>query len=33
MAFDDQAGQHVPIAEAGRGVAERPERLTAIRQI
>lgn len=33
MAFDDQAGQYVPIAEAGRGVAERPDRLTAIREI
>lgn len=33
MAFDDQAGQYIPIAEAGRGVAERPDRLSPIRQI
>ena len=33
MAFDDEMGQYVPVAEAGRGVAERPDRLTAIRQI
>lgn len=33
VAFDDQAGQYLPVAEAGHGVAERPERLSPIRQI
>jgi carbonic anhydrase len=33
MAFDDEAGQYVSVAEAGRGVAERPDRLSAIREI
>jgi len=33
MAFDDPSGQYVPVAEAGRGIAERPERLSPLRQI
>ncbi|MDF0642621.1 MAG: carbonic anhydrase [Nitrospira sp.] len=33
MAFDDQAGQYLPLAEAGHGVAERPERLSPMREI
>lgn len=33
MAFDDQEGQYLPVAEAGRGLAERPERLSPIREI
>lgn len=33
MAFDDQAGQYLPVAEAGHGVAERPDRLSPIREI
>lgn len=33
MAFDDNAGQYLPVAEAGHGVAERADRLSAIRQI
>ena len=33
MAFDDQAGQYLPVTEAGQGVAERPDRLSPIRQI
>ncbi|HSE57357.1 MAG TPA: hypothetical protein VLA99_01510 [Nitrospiraceae bacterium] len=33
MAFDDQAGQYPPVAEAEQGVAERPDRLSPIRQI
>ena len=32
-AFDDHTGQYLPIAEAGQGIAERPERLSAARQI
>lgn len=32
-AFDDHAGQYLPVAEAGHGVAERPDRLTTTRQI
>ena len=31
MAFDDQNGQYVPVAEAGHGVAKRTDRLTVIR--
>ncbi|MCC6147213.1 MAG: carbonic anhydrase [Anaerolineaceae bacterium] len=33
MAFDDQTGQYLPVAEAGRGVAERPDRLSPNREI
>jgi len=33
MAFDDHAGQYLPVAEAGHGAAERADRLSAIRQI
>lgn len=33
MAFDDSTGQYLPVAEAGHGVAERPDRLSAIREI
>jgi carbonic anhydrase len=33
MAFDDHTGQYLPVAEAGHGVAERPDRLSPIRQI
>ena len=33
MAFDDHAWQYVPVPEAGQGVVERSDRLSAIRQI
>lgn len=33
MAFDDNAGQYLPVAEAGDGAAERTDRLSVIRQI
>ncbi|MGH7462643.1 MAG: carbonic anhydrase [Longimicrobiales bacterium] len=33
QAFDDQAGQYLPIAEAGHGIAERPDRLSPMREI
>jgi len=33
MAFDDNTGQYVPVAEAGHGIAERKDRLSASRQI
>lgn len=33
MAFDDATGQYLPVAEAGHRVAERADRLSAIRQI
>ena len=32
-AFDDRACQYLPVAEACHGVAERPDRLTAVREI
>ena len=33
VAFDDDTGQYLPVAEAGHGIAERADRLSAIRQI
>lgn len=33
VAFDSDAGQYLPVAEAGHGVAERADRLSSIRQI
>jgi len=33
MAFDGNTGQYLPVAEAGHGIAERADRLSAIRQI
>jgi hypothetical protein len=33
MAFDDNTGQYLPVAEAGHGIAERKDRLSVNRQI
>jgi hypothetical protein len=33
MAFDNSTGQYLPVAEADHGVAERADRLSAIREI
>jgi len=33
MAFDNSTGQYLPVAEANYGVAERADRLSAIREI